>query len=171
VSFSNFGVDWAKSFPVFYVVEKFNWSYYTFSKCLSTCEAGFSSMSSLGINRNRCFVLWPYTFSKYLSTCEAGFSSMMTITQNIDIEWFSRMTLEYLFQPLFSESQILCVENRHKSRTEWLTGWNCFSFFNKRQIRTWLCISSSKRFAPWLSDMPVRMKLFSELQQPQRNTS
>jgi len=58
-----------------------------------------------------------------------------------------------------------------QSITEWLTGWNCLSFSNNRKIQTWLCIPSSKRFAPWFSDMAVRMKVFLEFQHPQRTTS
>ena len=40
---------------------------------------------------------------------------MMTTKQNTDLHWFSRITWKYLFQPLFPESQVLCVENKHKS--------------------------------------------------------
>jgi len=31
-------------------------------------------------------------------------------------------------------NRILCVESKHRSLTEWLTGWNCLAFFNKRKL-------------------------------------
>ena len=103
--------------------------------------------------------------------CEVGFSSK-SIKRNSDLDWFPKMTWEYHFQPLFPKYQILCAENKHKSITEWLAGWNCSSFFNRRKVKHgWLYIPSSQRFAPWLSDMAVRMILFLEFQQPQQTTS
>jgi len=60
---------------------------------------------------------------------------------------FPGMTWEYTFQTLFPESQTLCVENKHESLTEWLTGWNCLSFFKNKNLNT-LCIPSSKHLSP-----------------------
>ena len=68
----------------------------------------------------------------YLS--EAGLSSK-SIKWNSDLDWFPKMTWEYHFQALFPECQILCIENKHKSITDWLTDWNCLSFFNRRKIK------------------------------------
>jgi len=74
---------------------------------------------------------------------------------------------EYLFQPLFSDFHILCVENKHKSLTEWLTGWNCLSFSIREKFKHGCEVCTpSKRFAAWFSDMPVRTKLFSDFQRP-----
>ena len=52
--------------------------------------------------------------------------------KNIDLDWFPLMIWEYLLQPLLQDSQILHMENKHKSLTEWLTGWNCLSFLIKQ---------------------------------------
>ena len=100
---------------------------------------------------------------------EAGFS-VMTIKQNIDLSWFPRMTWDYLFDPQFPESQILCVEIKHKSVSDWLVEIACH-FSKKEKFKTWLCIPSFKLFTPWLSDMPLSMKLFLEFQQHQRTIS
>jgi len=75
-----------------------------------------------------------YIFSKYFSVW-----SKVIINGDHDIKYRSRLIAKddvtvSLFRPLFPDSQILCVENMHKSLTEWLTGWNCLSFFNKRKI-------------------------------------
>jgi len=34
--------------------------------------------------------------------------------RNVIVDWFPRLIWEYLCQPLFPESQILCAENKHK---------------------------------------------------------
>jgi len=54
--------------------------------------------------------------------CEAGFFSVMTMKQNIDLNWFPKLTWEYLYQPPLPESQILCVQNKFK-KSQWVIGW------------------------------------------------
>jgi len=75
--------------------------------------------------------------------CGAGLSSK-NIKRNSDLDWFPMMIWENHFQSLFPECQILCVENKNKSITEWLAGWNCLPFFNRRKIKHgWLYRPSS----------------------------
>jgi len=80
--------------------------------------------------------------------CEAGFSSMMTIKQNIDFDWSTTMTSEYFFQPLFPESQILCVENKHKSLTEWLQLVEIFVIFQYKKNLNMAVYSFFQTFCP-----------------------
>jgi len=43
--------------------------------------------------------------------------------------------------------------------------------FQKKKNLNMAVYSLFQTFCPWFSDMPVRMKLFLEFQQPQRTTS
>jgi len=59
------------------------------------------------------------------------------------------MIWEYLFQPLFPENQILCVENKHeKPTTEWLTGLKLFVIFQKRKNLNMAVYSFFQTFRP-----------------------
>jgi len=83
--------------------------------------------------------------------CEAGFSSWwpQNKTLIIDLDWFPRMIWEYLFQPLFPENQILCVENKHeRPTTEWLTGLKLFVIFQKRKNLNMAVYSFFQTFRP-----------------------
>jgi len=84
---------------------------------------------------------------------EAGLSSIMTIKQNIDLNWFPRMAWDYLFHPLYPESQILCVENKHKSLPELLTGWRCLSFFNERKMAVYSFFQTFRPFIQWYAGL------------------
>ena len=88
---------------------------------------------------------WSYhTFSRYLSVWSRILLKKHKTKHRSRLIPKDDMRWECHFQPLFPECQILCVENKHESITEWPTGWNCFSFFNRRKIKhCWLYISSS----------------------------
>jgi len=132
------GLDFSKCFI------KMNWL--TFSVLFQTMLHSKFKSCNWDFSKFWCTVDWAKSFQlsncsfeviipfQNTCLCESGFFSMMTIKQNIDLDWSPRMTWQYLFQPLFPESQILCEENKHKSLTEWLTDWNFLSFLNKRQI-------------------------------------
>ena len=60
-----------------------------------------------------------HTFSKYLFVWDR------VLLNNHKTKCQSLLNL---FQPPFPECQILCIENKHKSTTERLTGWNFLSF-------------------------------------------
>ena len=61
---------------------------------------------------------------------------------------------------------------RKKHKSQWVTDcWKLFVFFFLNNNLNMALNSFFQSFAPWFIDTPVRMKLFSEFQQPQRTTS
>jgi len=129
---------------------KMNWLIFNVNKCFTPNSYLVTvTFLNFGVDweKTSLYVVearsWSYYTFQDTYLCEAGFSSK-NIKRNSDLDWFPKMTREYYFQPLFSGYQILCVENKHESVTEWLTGLNCLPFFNRREIQHgWLYIPSS----------------------------
>jgi len=129
---------------------KMNWFIFCVNQCFIT-NSNLATVTFLnfGLNWAKSFLRCRsmhlkllYLFRIPIWLCEAGFSK--SIKRNSDLDWFPKMTWEYHFQPLFPECEILCIENKHRSITELLAGWNCLSFFNRRKIKhSWLYIPSS----------------------------
>jgi len=60
-------------------------------------------------------------FSKYLYA-RGRVLLNETIKQNIDLDWFPKMTWEYLFQPLVPENK-MCMHRKQARKTHWVTDW------------------------------------------------
>jgi len=72
--------------------------------------------------------------------------------RNVIVDWFPRLIWEYLCQPLFPESQILCAENKHKrSLSDWLVEIVIFKQKKNSNMAVYSFFLTFPSFTQWYS--------------------